>query len=104
MDEPTTGLHASDVQRLIVMLDALVERGDTVIVIEHQPDLIAAADYVLDLGPEGGALGGRIVASGTPEDILAAKDSYTGRTLRSLYGEPKASKLAPTRARQPSRR
>jgi excinuclease ABC subunit A len=81
MDEPTTGLHREDVKRLLLVMQELVERGDTVLVIEHQPDVIAAADWVVDLGPEGGAEGGRIVAEGTPEDIMREPASHTGRIL-----------------------
>ena len=83
MDEPTTGLHRSDVEKLLQVIDELVERGDSVVVIEHQPDVIAAADWVVDLGPEGGAAGGRIVAQGTPEQIMQTPQSHTGRALRA---------------------
>jgi len=86
MDEPTTGLHREDVMRLMVVLNQLVERGDTVVVIEHHPDVIIAADWVIDLGPEGGARGGRIVAQGTPEKIMASAKSYTGAVLRGELG------------------
>ena len=81
MDEPTTGLHRDDVARLIRVLEQLVERGDTVVVIEHHPDVILAADHVVDLGPEGGEGGGRIVATGTPEEIARASGSHTGVVL-----------------------
>jgi len=80
LDEPTTGLHREDVTRLIKVLNRFVERGDTVVVVEHQPDVILAADWVIDLGPEGGAEGGRIVAEGTPEQI-AKSGTHTGRAL-----------------------
>lgn len=82
MDEPTTGLHREDVQRLMTVLAQLVDRGDTVVVIEHHPDVIIAADWVIDLGPEGGSGGGAIVAQGSPEQIMAHRGSHTGAFLR----------------------
>jgi excinuclease ABC subunit A len=82
MDEPTTGLHREDVQRLMTVLSELVDRGDTVVVIEHHPDVIIAADWVIDLGPEGGLGGGAIVAQGSPEQIMATRQSHTGAFLR----------------------
>jgi excinuclease ABC subunit A len=84
LDEPTTGLHLADVARLIAVLDRLVDRGDTLIIIEHHPAVIACADHVVELGPEGGAGGGRIVAEGTPRQI-AAKKTATGTVLRELF-------------------
>ena len=84
LDEPTTGLHFEDIRRLLDVLHRLVDKGNTVIVIEHNLDVIKTADYVLDLGPEGGNGGGRIVAAGTPEDVAAAAGSYTGKFLREL--------------------
>lgn len=84
LDEPTTGLHFEDVSRLIHVLDSLVERGNTVIVIEHQLDVAAACDWIIDLGPEGGNEGGRILAVGTPEEIAASGASVTGPYLRPL--------------------
>ena len=81
LDEPTTGLHVEDVRKLLEVLQALVEQGNTVIVIEHNLEVIKTADYIIDLGPEGGDGGGRIVATGTPEDICAVKESYTGKYL-----------------------
>ena len=84
LDEPTTGLHIADVHRLIEVLQKLVDAGNTVIVIEHNLDLIKCADYIIDLGPEGGAAGGRIVATGTPEQVAAVPDSFTGQYLRPL--------------------
>jgi excinuclease ABC subunit A len=84
LDEPTTGLHRSDVQRLLTFLNRFVERGDTVVVIEHHPDVMLAADYVLDMGPEGGAGGGQLVAAGTPEEIARAKGSHTGKVLATM--------------------
>ena len=87
LDEPTTGLHAADIHKLLVILQRLVDGGDTVVVIEHNLDVIKAADYVIDLGPEGGVRGGTIVAKGTPEQIVQAPESYTGRFLKPLLEE-----------------
>jgi excinuclease ABC subunit A len=82
LDEPTTGLHFVDVQRLLGVLHQLVDKGNTVIVIEHNLDVMKAADWLVDLGPEGGQAGGRLVAEGTPEQVAAVPDSFTGRALR----------------------
>ncbi|MBM9403139.1 excinuclease ABC subunit UvrA [Gluconacetobacter azotocaptans] len=87
LDEPTTGLHTEDVRKLLEVLHALVDQGNTVVVIEHNLEVIKTADWVLDMGPEGGDGGGRIVAEGTPEDIAACPDSHTGRFLRPLLAE-----------------
>lgn len=84
LDEPTTGLHIADVHRLIDVLQKLVEGGNTVIVIEHNMDVIKTADYVIDLGPEGGDRGGMVIATGTPEMLADNPDSYTGQYLKSL--------------------
>jgi excinuclease ABC subunit A len=84
LDEPTTGLHTDDIGRLLVVLSRLVDQGNTVLVIEHNLDVIKSADWVIDLGPEGGAGGGRVVASGTPEHVAAVQESHTGQYLRSL--------------------
>lgn len=84
LDEPTTGLHFDDVRQLLLVLERLVEKGNTVLVIEHNLDIIKSADYVIDLGPEGGDRGGRIVAQGTPEEIAKVKKSYTGQYLKSV--------------------
>lgn len=84
LDEPTTGLHAADIHQLLEVLQRLVDEGDTVVVIEHNLDVIKTADYLIDLGPEGGAGGGRIVAEGTPEEVVKVKASYTGRYLRPV--------------------
>jgi excinuclease ABC subunit A len=90
LDEPTTGLHFADVQRLLDVLGKLVDMGNTVVVIEHNLDVIKTADWVIDLGPEGGEGGGRLVAAGTPEDIAAVDESYTGQFLRAIVGQPPA--------------
>jgi excinuclease ABC subunit A len=87
LDEPTTGLHFDDVNRLLNVLHRLVERGDTVVVIEHNLDVIKTADYIIDLGPEGGDDGGRIVAEGMPEEIIKVEQSYTGRFLKEMLNE-----------------
>jgi len=84
LDEPTTGLHVDDISRLLVVLQRLVENGDTVLVIEHNLDVIKTADYIIDLGPEGGDKGGTIIASGTPEQIVKVEDSYTGKYLKPV--------------------
>ncbi|MDD1677991.1 MAG: excinuclease ABC subunit UvrA [Methanomicrobiales archaeon] len=84
LDEPTTGLHFHDVKKLIAVLDSLVERGNTVVVIEHNLDIIKSADYLIDLGPEGGDEGGRIVAEGTPEEVSGIAKSYTGAYLHRI--------------------
>ena len=84
LDEPTTGLHTADVHKLIEVLQKLVEAGNTVVVIEHNLDVIKTADYVIDLGPEGGSGGGTIVATGTPEQVAACPQSYTGQYLKRM--------------------
>lgn len=84
LDEPTTGLHADDIARLLEVLDRLVEAGNTVLVIEHNLDVIKVADHIIDLGPEGGAGGGTIIATGTPEEIAECENSYTGHFLKSI--------------------
>jgi excinuclease ABC subunit A len=82
LDEPTTGLHFADIQRLLDVLNRLVDMGNTVLVVEHNFEIIKSADYVIDLGPEGGAAGGTIVAEGTPEAVVKVKESHTGRYLK----------------------
>ena len=86
LDEPTTGLHFEDVRNLLVVLQQLVDAGNTVIVIEHNLDVIKCADWIVDVGPEGGAAGGSVVAAGTPEHIATVEGSYTGHYLKSLLG------------------
>ena len=82
LDEPTTGLHTADVSRLLDVLNALVDSGNTVLVIEHNLDVIKTADYIIDMGPEGGARGGTVIAKGTPEEVAANKKSYTGQYIK----------------------
>jgi len=86
LDEPTTGLHFADVKKLISVLDDLVAKGNSVVVIEHNLDVIKCADYIIDLGPEGGNAGGRIVAKGTPEEVAAVQESHTGHFLKGRLG------------------
>src|SRR5207244_7714552 len=82
LDEPTTGLHFDDIEKLLHVLHGFVESGNTVVVIEHNLDVIKTADWVIDLGPDGGSGGGKVVATGTPEEIAACEASYTGQALR----------------------
>ena len=82
LDEPTTGLHFADVEKLLDVLNTLVDRGNTVIVIEHSMEIIKSSDYIIDLGPEGGEKGGYIVAQGPPEEIIKQKKSHTGKYLK----------------------
>lgn len=84
LDEPTTGLHADDISRLIGVLTRLVDAGNTVLVIEHNLDVIKTADYIIDLGPEGGDGGGTIVTTGTPEEVITVEESYTGYYLKEV--------------------
>jgi len=89
LDEPTTGLHFDDVKKLLVVLDRLVDAGNTVVVIEHNLDVVKCADWVVDLGPEGGEEGGRVIAEGTPEEVARAKESYTGQFLGRVLAHHK---------------
>lgn len=84
MDEPTTGLHFADVQKLVEILHRLVESGNTVVVIEHNLDVIKTADYIVDMGPEGGDGGGRVIAEGTPEVVSEVPGSYTGIYIKKM--------------------
>ena len=88
LDEPTTGLHFEDVRLLLEVLHRLVDKGNTVVVIEHNLDVIKTADWIIDLGPEGGDRGGQVVAEGTPEDVAGAEPSHTGRFLRRVLAAP----------------
>ena len=87
LDEPTTGLHFADVHKLIEILHKLSESGNTVVVIEHNLDVIKTADYIIDMGPEGGEGGGTVVAHGTPEEVAEAEGSYTGRYIKKYFRE-----------------
>ena len=84
LDEPTTGLHQDDIKKLLIILQKIVDNGDTVVVIEHNLDVIKVADYIIDLGPDGGDFGGKIVATGTPEEVAKVKESYTGEFLKKI--------------------
>lgn len=88
LDEPTTGLHFEDIRKLLDVINGLVDKGNTVIVIEHNLDVIKTSDWIVDMGPEGGAGGGTVVAAGTPEDVAAVPDSYTGKFLAEILGVP----------------
>jgi len=94
LDEPTTGLHFADIEKLLDVLQRLVDSGNTVLVIEHNLDVIKQADYLVDLGPEGGEAGGEIVATGTPEQVAAVEESFTGQFLREVLPAPKRAKTA----------
>jgi excinuclease ABC subunit A len=89
MDEPTTGLHLDDIRRLAEVMDRLIEKGHTLVLIEHNLDVIKLADWIIDLGPEGGAEGGRLVAMGRPEEIIDVRESHTGKWLRPVLERPR---------------
>jgi excinuclease ABC subunit A len=99
LDEPTTGLHFEDIRKLLLVINGLVEKGNSVIVIEHNLDVIKTSDWIIDMGPEGGSGGGTVVAQGTPEQVAAHPDSYTGEFLRGLV-TPEEPKRAPARRRK----
>ena len=101
LDEPTTGLHFEDIRKLLHVLQRLVSAGNTVLVIEHNLDVIKTADWIIDLGPEGGDQGGTIVAAGTPEDVAADPASHTGRFLAEVLGSLPLSAVATERASAP---
>ncbi|MBF1352213.1 MAG: hypothetical protein HXM71_03720, partial [Mogibacterium diversum] len=84
LDEPTTGLHFADVEKLMYVLNRLADEGNTVVVIEHNLDVIKCADHIIDLGPEGGSGGGTIVATGTPEEVAKCEKSFTGQYLKKM--------------------
>ena len=94
LDEPTTGLHFEDISKLIKVLSGLVDKGNTVIVIEHNLDVIKTADWVVDMGPEGGNGGGLVVAEGTPEEVAGVPTSHTGKFLRDILGADRISDAA----------
>jgi len=96
LDEPTTGLHFDDVRRLLDVLGRLVDSGNTVLLIEHNLDVIKSADHVIDLGPEGGDRGGQVVVAGTPEDVASCGPSYTGRVLAPVLRPPEPAQVAGT--------
>ncbi len=97
LDEPSVGLHAADVHKLIEVLQRLVEAGNSVLIIEHNPDIVKVADWLIDLGPEGGDRGGMLVAEGTPEQVMKAKGSYTGQFLKAHLGHFSKQAVRPTR-------
>ncbi|MGL5051080.1 MAG: excinuclease ABC subunit UvrA, partial [Fusobacteriaceae bacterium] len=84
LDEPTTGLHFEDIRKLLEVINRLVEKNHTVIIIEHNLDVIKSADYIIDIGPEGGENGGKIIAVGTPEELIKVRKSYTGKYLKEV--------------------
>jgi excinuclease ABC subunit A len=94
LDEPTTGLHFADVHKLLEVLERLVEAGNTILVIEHNLDVIKTADYLVDLGPEGGDRGGEVIIAGTPEEVANEPSSHTGQFLREVLGNKKIRKEA----------
>lgn len=100
LDEPTTGLHFEDIAKLLGVINGLVDKGNSVIVIEHNLDVIKTADWIIDMGPEGGAGGGTVVASGTPEEVVAVPESYTGKFLAEILGAPAKPAKAAKRGRK----
>lgn len=104
LDEPTTGLHFYDIEHLLTILNRLRDDGNTVVVIEHNLDVIKTADWVIDLGPEGGDGGGEILVTGTPEAVAQSESSHTGRFLAPLFGTPPAVQLSPAQKPTPKPR
>jgi excinuclease ABC subunit A len=102
LDEPTTGLHFADVQRLLEMLSRLVDQGNTVVVIEHNLDVIKTSDRIIDLGPEGGEEGGKLVAQGTPEQVAATEGSHTGHFLTGIVKPAPKRRKRGTHAKVPA--
>jgi excinuclease ABC subunit A len=96
LDEPTTGLHFEDIRKLLIVLQGLVDKGNSVIVIEHNLDVIKNADWIVDMGPEGGNGGGRVVAEGTPEQVAEVEDSHTGRFLAPILARSARTPQRPT--------
>jgi excinuclease ABC subunit A len=97
LDEPTTGLHFEDIRKLLDVINGLVDKGNTVIVIEHNLDVVKTSDWIIDMGPEGGAGGGTIVAEGTPEDIVAVPESYTGKFLAEVLAKTRKPSAGTTK-------
>ena len=97
LDEPTTGLHSEDIRKLLLVLQSLADKGNTVIVIEHNLDVIKSADWIIDMGPEGGAGGGTLVAQGTPEQVAKVKESFTGPYLAEVLAKEAARDAASSR-------
>ena len=94
MDEPTTGLHTHDIKKLLAIINKIVDRGNTVIIIEHNVDIIKCADHIIDLGPEGGAAGGKILTKGTPEEVMKNSEGDTAKYLKREFKENKNTKKA----------
>ena len=94
LDEPTTGLHSHDIKKLLEILQAFANTGNTVVVIEHNLDVIKTADHIIDMGPEGGVNGGKIIAEGTPEKVSTVKESYTGKFIKGIMGNSSMKKTA----------
>src|SRR5690606_8579351 len=103
LDEPTTGLHFHDIQQLLNVLHRLRDHGNTVVVIEHNLDVIKTADWIVDLGPEGGSGGGQIIATGTPEDVATMPQSFTGHFLKNILKQGQQRKKTAAKSKKPSK-